>query len=75
MIEVITGAIGFIAGISMAVIYFKRQKREHWGKGYINVRNDIPQRTQQYNYPQQTQTNSSDSNQNQGDDPKLPNWF
>jgi len=75
MIELITGVVGFVAGIGVAVAFFRKRKREHWGKGYIKVRSDMfPKRNEVISQQIPIVGQQTDS-QNQENDPKLPNWF
>ena len=68
MIEVITGIIGFSAGVLVTIWILKRKTKKHWGKGYVMMGKDKP--IQKY-YGSQTDS----STQSENKDPSLPNWF
>lgn len=59
MIEIITGIIGFVAGVITTLLIFRYRKNQHWGKGYLLIKNSsLKQQDQQSKQEQQ-----------------LPDWF
>ena len=82
MIELITGVVGFVAGIGITAAFLRRRKSEHWGKGYIKVGQDMfPKRDDTSSkplypvlqVPEQTQT--SEQQQQNKEEPKIPSWW
>jgi hypothetical protein len=88
MIELITGIVGFAAGIGIAALFFRKKQRQNLETGYVKVRQDMFPKKNDFSskplYPilgesgqtsnQQLGTSSQESTGNQ-EDPKLPNWF